>query len=106
MNFKCWGDGIWENWGLIGITSTSILYEKPVLYVFKLKYIENTLKYKKYTLNYMKNTYKYIKNTLNYIRNTLNDIVNQHIINDFNQNFILALINMLKMFTEIIKDLS
>ena len=54
----------------------------------------------------MKNTYKYIKNTLNYIRNTLNDKVNQHIINDFNQNFIFALINMLKMFTDIIKDLS
>ena len=54
----------------------------------------------------MKNTLNYIKNTLNYIRNTLNDIVNQHIINDFNKKFILALINMLKMFTDIIKDLS
>ena len=59
------------------------------------------------TVNYMKNTYKYFfKNKLNYIRNTLNDIVNQHIINDFNQNFILALINMFKTFTDIIKDLS
>ena len=47
-----------------------------------------------------------MKNTYKYIRNTLNDKVNQHIINDFNQKFILALINMLKMFTDIIKDLS
>ena len=47
-----------------------------------------------------------MKNTLNYIRNTLNDKVNQHIINDFNQNIILTLINMIKMFTDIIKDLS
>ena len=59
------------------------------------------------TVNYMKiliNIWKKYK--LNYIRNTLNDIANQHIINDFNQIFILALINMFKTFTDIIKDLS
>ena len=68
-------DGIWENWGLIGITSTSILYEKPVLYVYNLKYIKNTLKYKKYTLNYINNTQNYIVCTSKYIKFTLNRII-------------------------------